>query len=48
MQKNYGDRLSDILGLKCINKKKILKFGQKEVITKDFYGQRQLIYLRLM
>ena len=22
--------------------KRVLKFGQKEVITKDFYGQRQI------
>ena len=31
-----------MLTLKCINKKKMLKFGQKEVTTKDFYGQRQI------
>ena len=23
----------------------MLKFGQKEVITKDFYGQRQINYI---
>ena len=27
---------------KCINKKKMLKFGQKEVTIKDFYGQREI------
>ena len=31
-----------MLTLKCINKKTMLKFGQKEVTTKDFYGQRQI------
>ena len=28
--------------MKCINKKKMLIFGQKEVTTKDFYRQRQI------
>ena len=31
-----------MLRLKCINKKKMLKFGQKVVTTKDFHGQRQI------
>ena len=31
-----------MLRLKCINKKKMLKFGQKEVRTKEFHGQRQI------
>ena len=30
------------MSLKTYNKKKMLKFGQKEVTTKEFYGQRQL------
>ena len=29
------------MGLKYINKKKMLKSGQKDVMTKDVYGQRQ-------
>ena len=31
-----------MLRLKMCQQKRMLKFGQKEVITKDFYGQRQI------
>ena len=31
-----------MLRLKMCQQKRVLKFGQKEVITKDFYGQRQI------